>query len=80
MARMEGGDTTPRSNKYSIGEQYHMYRDCVIFFSECFSAFLDLQTLISADFDDCHSQQPFRNSFLRQHTFDDLHVYTRDLF
>ena len=35
------------------------------FFIERFSAFLDLQTQISADFDDCHSWQPFRNSFLR---------------
>ena len=57
-----------------------MYKDHVIFFPERFGAFLDLQTHISVDFDDCRSRQPFRNSFLRQHTFDDLHVHTRDLF
>ena len=40
----------------------------------------DLQSQISADFDDCCSRRPFRNSFPRQHTFDDLHVHIRDKF
>ena len=57
-----------------------MYKDHVIFFSECLDEFLDLPTQISADFDDCCSRQPFQNSFLRQHTFNDLHVHIRDLF
>jgi len=57
-----------------------MCNDYVIFFPERFGAFLDLQTQISADSNDCHSRQPFRNLFLRQHTFDDLHVHIRDLF
>jgi hypothetical protein len=57
-----------------------MYRDHVEFFPKRFGAFLDLQTQISVDFNDCRSRQQFQNLLLRQHTFDDLHVYTRDLF
>ena len=66
-------------NTHSIGEHWAIRCDHSRCFSEFFGAFMDLQIQFLTEIDVLCSWQPFYFVFMKQHTLDNLHVYSTDL-